>query len=25
VVLFHVENPLAWVEADDTIALGQIA
>jgi len=25
VVLFHVENPLAWVEADDTVALGQIA
>ena len=25
VVLFDVENPLAWVEADDTIALGQMA
>jgi len=25
VVLFDVENPLAWVEADDAVALGQIA
>ncbi|WP_123537415.1 DUF7331 family protein [Halosimplex salinum] len=25
VVLFDVENPLAWVEADDAIALGQMA
>ncbi|WP_459190985.1 DUF7331 family protein [Halosimplex sp. J119] len=25
VVLFDVENPLAWVEADDAISLGQMA
>ncbi|WP_135363122.1 DUF7331 family protein [Halosimplex halophilum] len=24
VVLFHTENPLAWVEADDAVALGQM-
>ncbi|WP_436923936.1 DUF7331 family protein [Halosimplex amylolyticum] len=24
VVLFDVENPLAWVEADDALALGQM-
>lgn len=24
VVLFDVENPLAWVEADDAIALGKM-
>ncbi|WP_415382515.1 hypothetical protein [Halosimplex sp. TS25] len=25
VVLFDVENPLAWVESDDALALGQMA
>ena len=25
VVLFDVENPLAWVEAGDALALGQMA
>lgn len=25
VVLFDVDNPLAWVEADDAVALGQMA
>lgn len=24
VVLFDTENPLAWVEADDAVALGQM-